>query len=88
MQLRIRALRSKDQQPQNVVEQNTAEGVSPNGVLRNPNRPNRAVSSYCLLDDVCAFVYLLSASKDRLNARKASFRGCDTELVGSFKTID
>jgi hypothetical protein len=34
----------------NVVEQNATKGESPTGVLRNPNRPNRAVSSYRLLN--------------------------------------
>ena len=31
--------------------------------------------------------YLLSASAARLNAKNASFNGCETELVGSAKTI-
>jgi len=39
----IRELRSNSSNRQNVVEQNTAEGASPNGVLRNPNRPFRAM---------------------------------------------
>jgi hypothetical protein len=37
----------------NVVEQNTAEGASPNGVLRNPNR-RKAVSVCRLLCDETA----------------------------------
>ncbi len=41
---------------------------------------------------VCAVLHLtlhlLSASAARLNAKNASFNGCDTELVGSAKTID
>jgi hypothetical protein len=32
-------------------------GRSPNGVLWNPNRPNRAVSSYRLLGEGCALHY-------------------------------
>jgi len=31
--------------------------------------------------------YLLSASAARRNAKNASFNGCETELVGSAKTI-
>jgi hypothetical protein len=31
--------------------------------------------------------YLLSASAARLNAKNASFNGCETELVGSANTI-
>jgi hypothetical protein len=34
---------------QNVVEQNTAEGVSPNGVLRNPKAANSRLSANRLL---------------------------------------
>ena len=48
----IRKTRSVLRAQKTVVEQNTAEGVSPNDVLRNPNRQNRAVSSYRLLGEV------------------------------------
>jgi len=34
-------------------------GRSPNGVLRNPNRPNRAVSSYRLLCEVQPVFYFI-----------------------------
>jgi len=42
LRLRRRALRSKDQQPQNVVERNRTKGVSPTAVLRNPSRRKAA----------------------------------------------
>ena len=45
LRLRIRALRSKDQQPQNVAEKNLTKGVSPTAVFRSPNR-RKAVSIY------------------------------------------
>jgi len=38
LRLRRRALRSKDQQPQNVVEENCTKGVSPTAILWSPNR--------------------------------------------------
>jgi hypothetical protein len=38
LRLRIRALRSKDQQPQNVAEKKPTKGVSPTGFFRNPSR--------------------------------------------------
>ena len=34
------------QAQKNVVEQNRTKGANPTAVLRNPSRPNRAVSSY------------------------------------------
>jgi len=34
-----------------VLEQNTAEGFSPNSVLRKPSRPNGRRSSYRLLNE-------------------------------------
>ena len=42
LRLRTRALRSKDQQPQNVVERNRTKGASPTAVLRNPSRRKAA----------------------------------------------
>jgi len=41
------------------VEQNTAEGVSPNGVLRNPKMPNRHFCANRVLDEVGAFFIVL-----------------------------
>jgi len=35
----------------NVVEQNTAEGDSPNGILRNPKMPNRHFCANRVLSD-------------------------------------
>jgi len=55
----IRKTRSVLRAQKTVVEQNTAEGVSPNGVLRNPNRPIRAVSSYRMLCGVNACPLLI-----------------------------
>lgn len=56
------------------------------GVVINCN----SVFHFCynpnLLFDIV--VYLLSASDARLKAKNASFNGCETELVGSDKTID
>jgi len=37
---------------QTVVEQNTAEGASPNGVLWNPSRPNGRRSANRVLNEV------------------------------------
>jgi len=39
----------------NVVEQNTAEGDSPNGVLRNPKMPSRHFCANRVLCDGFAF---------------------------------
>jgi hypothetical protein len=43
----------------NVVEQNRTKGVSPTAVLRNPNRPFRAVSSYNPVEAVGNILFLL-----------------------------
>jgi len=45
---------------QTVVEQNTAEGLSPNGVLRNPKMPNRHFYANRVLCEVPHFDFLLS----------------------------
>ena len=54
LRLRRRALRSKDQQPQNVVERNRTKGVSPTAVLRNLAAVRRR-SSYRMLNAVSAY---------------------------------
>jgi hypothetical protein len=48
----IKELRSNSSNRQNVVEENSTKGDSPTAVFWNPNRPNRAVSSYRLLNEV------------------------------------
>jgi hypothetical protein len=42
LRLRIRALRNKDQQPQNVAEKKTTKGASPTGFFRSPSRRKAA----------------------------------------------
>jgi hypothetical protein len=42
LRLRIRALRSKDQQPQNVADKNRIKGVSPTAVFCSPSRRQAA----------------------------------------------
>ena len=51
-------LRKQDQGWQNVVWSETAQKHEvPTAVLRNPNRPIKAVSSYRLLSDVLSFLF-------------------------------
>jgi len=42
-----------------VVEQNTAEGASPNGVLRNPKMPNRHFCANRVLGEVGLFTNII-----------------------------
>lgn len=56
------------------------------GVFINCNSAFHFCYNPNLLFDIV--VYRLSASDARLKAKNASFNGCETELVGSDKTID
>ena len=63
LRLRIRALRSKDQQPQNVVEENSTRALSTDCCFLEPEGANSARSCYRLLCEVqYAFYFSITFS--------------------------
>ena len=58
LRLQIRALRSKDQQPQNVAEKNRTKGASPTAVFRSPSRRKAAKRIPCVMRSSALFLFI------------------------------